>query len=88
MLIFQRKETLMKQRMFLVGAMAALVLISGHRDDSMGAAGAQISPDMSFFVSSAKSKTANLGGLRGADRICQMLASAVGLAATRPGAPT
>ncbi|MGE5820442.1 MAG: hypothetical protein ACM37Z_20620, partial [Deltaproteobacteria bacterium] len=69
----------MKQRMFLVGAMAALVLISGHRDDSMGAAGAQISPNMSFFVSSAKSKTANLGGLHGADRICQLLASAVGL---------
>jgi hypothetical protein len=69
----------MKQRIFLFGAMAALILVSGHRDDSIGAAGAQTSPAMSFFVSSTKSKTANLGGLRGADRICQTLASAVRL---------
>ena len=34
---------------------------------------------MSFFVSSAKSKTGNLGGFQGADRLCQTLASAVGL---------
>jgi hypothetical protein len=77
--LFERKGTLMKQRIFLLAAMAALVLVSGHRDDSMGAAGAQISPNMSFLVSSAKSKTGNLGGLHGADRICQLLASAVGL---------
>jgi hypothetical protein len=69
----------MKQRIFFLAAMAALILVSGHRDDSMGAASAQTNPAMSFFVSSAKSKTGNLGGLRGADRICQLLASAVGL---------
>ena len=69
----------MKQRIFLLAALAALVLVSGHRDDSIGAAGAHTSRAMSFFVSSAKSKTGNLGGLRGADRICQLLASAVGL---------
>ena len=34
---------------------------------------------MSFFVTSTGSKTANLGGLRGADKICQGLASSVGL---------
>ena len=34
---------------------------------------------MGFFVSSAKSITGNLGGLRGADNICQTLATAVGL---------
>ena len=34
---------------------------------------------MSFFVSSTGSKTVNLGGLRGADKLCQDLASAVGL---------
>jgi hypothetical protein len=34
-----------------------------------------------FFVSSATSTTANLGGLRGADTRCQSLAAAVGLGA-------
>jgi hypothetical protein len=32
----------------------------------------------SFFVSSAKSVTGNLGGLRGADNLCQSLAAAAG----------
>src|SRR4029078_3325003 len=35
---------------------------------------------MRFFVSSATNTTANLGGLRGADAICQNLAVAVGAA--------
>jgi hypothetical protein len=35
-------------------------------------------PRVSFFVSSAKSTTGNLGGLRGADGICQNLATAAG----------
>src|SRR5512132_3150701 len=35
-------------------------------------------PTMSFFVSSAKSTTGNLGGIRGADNLCQTLASAAG----------
>jgi len=34
---------------------------------------------MSFFVTSAKSTTGNLGGLRGADGICQNLAAAAGV---------
>jgi len=33
---------------------------------------------MSFFVTSSKSTTGNLGGLRGADNICQSLATAAG----------
>ena len=33
---------------------------------------------MSFFVTSAKSTTGNLGGLSGADNLCQRLAAAVG----------
>jgi hypothetical protein len=69
----------MKQRIFFLAALAALAMVSGHRDQGIGAEGAPTSRDMSFFVSSAKHKTANLGGLRGADRICQELASAVGL---------
>src|SRR5947207_15858261 len=37
------------------------------------------SPDMTFFVTSAGSgKGADLGGLEGADRICQSLAQAAG----------
>jgi hypothetical protein len=73
------KRTLMKQRIFLFATLAALILVGGHREDSIGAAAAQTNPAMSFFVSSAKSKTGNLGGLRGADRICRMLATAAGL---------
>jgi len=34
---------------------------------------------MSFFVSSTKSTTGNLGGLRGADNVCQTLAAAAGV---------
>jgi hypothetical protein len=47
---------------------------------SAAAAQAQkISPDMSFFVTSAGSgKGADLGGLAGADRLCQQLATAAG----------
>jgi len=33
---------------------------------------------MTFFVTSAKSTTGNLGGLRGADNLCQSLAAAAG----------
>jgi hypothetical protein len=33
---------------------------------------------MTFFVTSAKSTTGNVGGLRGADAMCQQLAAAVG----------
>ena len=35
-------------------------------------------PTMSFFVTSAKSTTGNIGGLRGADNLCQTLAAAAG----------
>jgi hypothetical protein len=41
--------------------------------------GAPPMPTMSFFVSSQKNMTGNLGGLAGADTRCQMLAAAVGL---------
>jgi len=68
-----------KQRIFLLAAMAALVVLGIRQGQSFGAESTQTNPNMSFFVSSAKSKTANLGGLQGADRICQQLASAVGL---------
>lgn len=69
----------MKQHIFLLVTIAALAVISEPTDQSIGAEGAKASPAMSFFVTSTGSKTANLGGLRGADKICQDLASAVGL---------
>ena len=49
----------------------------GRKDIIVGAASAP-PPSMGFFVTSAKSKTGNLGGLVGADRICQGLAAAAG----------
>src|SRR6266542_1509766 len=69
----------MKQYIFLLATMAALGAVSSDRDQSIGAEGAQANPAMSVFVSSTESKTANLGGLRGADKVCQELGRAVGL---------
>jgi hypothetical protein len=40
-------------------------------------------PTIGFFVTSAKSTTGNLGGLRGADNICQTLATAAGAGSKR-----
>jgi len=42
------------------------------------AAPTQSGPSLSFFVTSARSTTGNLGGLRGADALCQSLATAAG----------
>src|ERR1051325_11867892 len=69
----------MNQHLFLLAAIAALGLVSGVSGPSIGAEGAQADPATTFFVSSTGSKTANLGGLQGADKICQNLATAVGL---------
>jgi hypothetical protein len=43
-------------------------------------------PSVSFFVSSATSVTGNLGGLAGADALCQSLADAAGFGARNWGA--
>jgi hypothetical protein len=64
---------------FLLTLVAVMVIVIYQRDNNVGAASSQSNPTMGFFVSSAKSKTGNLGGLRGADRICQDLAGTVGL---------
>lgn len=69
----------MKQPIFVFAAAAVVSVLSGDSGQSMGAESAQANPAMSFFVTSTGSKTANLGGLRGADKICQNLASGVGL---------
>ena len=56
----------------------ALFLVAIDRKDSILGAASAPPPSMGFFVTSAKSKTGNLGGLAGADKICQTLAAAVG----------
>lgn len=65
----------MKRPIFLL---AAALLAFGCDDDGMPTDPAPAS-GMSFFVSSSRSATGNLGGLSGADRRCQDLASAVGV---------
>ena len=44
-----------------------------------GAAPTASGPTMSFFVTSTKSTTGNLGGLRAADNLCQTLGNAAGV---------
>jgi len=68
----------MKQHLFLLAALAAFGVINGDRNLSIGAEGQPASANMNFFVTSSERKTANLAGLRGADKICQDLAAAVG----------
>ena len=67
----------MRVSLFLVVIGALLIIVSGRWENIVGAASAP-PPSMGFFVTSAKSKTANLGGVAGADKICQTLAAAVG----------
>src|SRR5262245_3300934 len=60
--------------------LAGLLVACGGDDDN-GPAGSTPGGGTSalgFFVSSSKSTTGNLGGLRGADARCQSLAAAVG----------
>ncbi|MGH7874219.1 MAG: hypothetical protein ACREQO_18610, partial [Candidatus Binatia bacterium] len=64
----------MKQHIFLLATMAALGVVSSDKGQSNGAESARVSPATNFFVTSTGSKTANLGGLRGSDKICQDLA--------------
>jgi hypothetical protein len=65
-----------------VFTLVAVAACSGSGDSSgaAGMGGAEPTPSLSFFVTSVGSGTAggNLGGLEGADQICQSLASAVG----------
>lgn len=75
------------QRSYLAlaaAAAAAVTVLAGcagsaaMKNDTVGS-GSAPSRDMTFFVSSTGSgRGADLGGLQGADRLCQSLASAVG----------
>src|SRR5262247_519788 len=61
-------------RGFIVGALiVAGMSIAGHPAFAQTPA-----PNMSFFVTSSNPKGGNLGGLTGADAVCQSLARAVG----------
>ena len=65
--------------MFMVGAAAGLAALFQQNPASAQTAS---SADMTFFVTSAGSgKGADLGGLEGADRLCQTLAQAAGAGA-------
>jgi hypothetical protein len=59
---------------FLVFALAA----AGCGDDDSNTGGPNSSNRLGFFVTSTTSTTANFGGLRGADALCQRLATVVG----------
>src|SRR5919109_516866 len=60
-------------KLFLAGAVAMLVVLASYPMLS------QNNPNMSFFITSAGSgNRANLGGLAGADAICQRLAASAG----------
>jgi hypothetical protein len=54
-------------------------VISAGCDERLNTVGPTPGATMSVFVSSAKSTTGNLGGLRGADATCQSLAAGAGV---------
>lgn len=68
------------RRRFHVLVFTAILCAAGcdEKSSSVAPTTGPSGPPMSFFVSSAKSATGNLGGLRGADALCQTLATAVG----------
>src|SRR5262249_43990895 len=72
-----KEENLMKFYNSLLAIVMLAVVAASGMDRIVDAADAP-PPSMGFFVTSAKSKTGNLGGLAGADKICQDLATAVG----------
>jgi hypothetical protein len=57
----------------------AAIVASACGDDSTGPTPLPGGSSASFFVSSARSATGNLGGLSGADALCRNLADAAGL---------
>jgi hypothetical protein len=65
----------MRLRMAGLALGAAIVSACG---ESNSASPTRNDSSMSFFVTSARNTTGNIGGLRGADTLCQNLATAVG----------
>ena len=67
----------MMRRLIKLSLVVALTASACTQSNS-GTAPTQTQSTMSFFVTSSKSTTGNIGGLRGADTLCQNLASAAG----------
>jgi hypothetical protein len=67
----------MRHQIGVAAAIAAFTLAACGGNSSTAPSQSQ-TPTLSFFVTSATSVTGNLGGLRGADALCQSLATAVG----------
>jgi hypothetical protein len=68
----------MKQPLFLLAAALLAFGCDDDGDDIDSPGSPTTGSTMSFFVTSAKSVTGNLGGLSGADNRCQSLAAAAG----------
>jgi hypothetical protein len=68
----------MKKTSLALAAIAMLSIGSHMAFAQAAAPAAQAAPNMSFFVTSSNPKGGNLGGLAGADTVCQTLAKAVG----------
>ena len=68
----------MTSRISLLALSAALVATGCDKSSQLGPTSSQSGSTMSFFVTSAKSTTGNLGGLRAADTLCHNLATIVG----------
>jgi hypothetical protein len=66
------------QPRLLTIAVASLSVVACGKSSSSTNAPTPTGPTLSFFVTSAKSATGNIGGLRGADALCQSLAQAAG----------
>src|SRR5712691_11587266 len=62
----------------IVGLASVAAFVAGCGNSNQGTAPTKIGSTMSFFVTSARSTTGNLGGLRAADILCQNLANAAG----------
>ncbi len=63
--------------------LASAVFLSVACDERLNTTGPTPGATMGFFVTSVRSTTGNLGGLRGADATCQSLAASVGMGAGR-----
>jgi hypothetical protein len=70
------RPTVIVSVLFVVALAAAFVAACGKSNNT--AAPTQTGPTLTAFVTSAKSTTGNIGGLRGADALCQSLATAAG----------
>jgi hypothetical protein len=62
----------------IVGLALAAAFVAACGNSNNGTSPTRIGSTMSFFVTSSTSTTGNLGGLRGADSLCQNLANAAG----------